>query len=79
MLWLLQNPVGYESGVEREKQRETRNLVSGGFGRDCRLEHGGDGVQRQPRAEELLFGRLKEGGRVTVDEQDGEIAFRFDP
>jgi len=34
---------------------------------------------RQPLAEELLFGRLKEGGRVTVDEQDGEIAFRFDP
>ena len=34
---------------------------------------------RQPLAEELLFGRLKEGGRATVDEQDGEIAFRFDP
>ena len=34
---------------------------------------------RQPLAEELLFGRLKDGGRVTVDEQDGEIAFRFDP
>jgi len=32
---------------------------------------------RQPMAEELLFGKLSEGGSVTVDESDGKLLFDF--
>jgi len=31
----------------------------------------------QPMAEELLFGKLSEGGSVTVDESDGKLLFDF--
>jgi ATP-dependent Clp protease ATP-binding subunit ClpA len=34
---------------------------------------------RAPLAEEILFGRLENGGRATVDEQNGEIIIRFEP
>ncbi|MEW6440194.1 MAG: ATP-dependent Clp protease ATP-binding subunit ClpA [bacterium] len=34
---------------------------------------------RQPLAEELLFGRLGGGGRVTIDEDNGRIVLRFEP
>lgn len=32
---------------------------------------------KKPLADELLFGALAKGGRVTVDEQDGELTFGF--
>ncbi|MDX2170555.1 MAG: ATP-dependent Clp protease ATP-binding subunit ClpA [Deltaproteobacteria bacterium] len=33
---------------------------------------------KQPLANELLFGRLQQGGRVTVDVADGKLVFRYD-
>ena len=33
---------------------------------------------KAPLAEEILFGRLQNGGTVTVDEKDGELVLRFE-
>ena len=33
---------------------------------------------KKPMSEELLFGKLENGGRVTVDVKDGEIVFEFE-
>jgi ATP-dependent Clp protease ATP-binding subunit ClpA len=33
---------------------------------------------KTPLGDEILFGRLEKGGRVTVDAKDGKIVFRFD-
>jgi ATP-dependent Clp protease ATP-binding subunit ClpA len=34
---------------------------------------------KRPLADEILFGRLQQGGRVVIDEEDGELRFRFEP
>jgi ATP-dependent Clp protease ATP-binding subunit ClpA len=34
---------------------------------------------KAPLAEEILFGRLENGGRAVVDEEGGEIVLRFEP
>ncbi|MFB6262003.1 MAG: ATP-dependent Clp protease ATP-binding subunit ClpA [Bradymonadaceae bacterium] len=34
---------------------------------------------KQPLADEILFGELEHGGRVEVDEKDGELTFEFFP
>ncbi len=34
---------------------------------------------RRPLADEILFGRLRDGGAVTVDVQDDKLAFEFEP
>jgi ATP-dependent Clp protease ATP-binding subunit ClpA len=34
---------------------------------------------KRPLADEILFGRLQNGGRVTIDEKDGALELRFDP
>jgi ATP-dependent Clp protease ATP-binding subunit ClpA len=33
---------------------------------------------KAPLAEEILFGRLQDGGAATVDEKDGELVLRFE-
>lgn len=33
---------------------------------------------RQPIAEQMLFGKLEQGGKVVIDERGGELAFEFE-
>jgi ATP-dependent Clp protease ATP-binding subunit ClpA len=33
---------------------------------------------KKPMAEELLFGRLSQGGRVRVELSDGELEFEYE-
>jgi ATP-dependent Clp protease ATP-binding subunit ClpA len=33
---------------------------------------------KRPLADEILFGSLKGGGRVTIDEEDGALKFRYE-
>ena len=35
------------------------------------------GVLKQPLAQEILFGKLIDGGSVRVEEKDGELALNF--
>jgi ATP-dependent Clp protease ATP-binding subunit ClpA len=30
-------------------------------------------------ADEILFGKLQNGGRVEIDEQEGKLAFTYNP
>jgi len=32
---------------------------------------------KEPLAEEILFGKLQSGGRLIIDEKDGEIDLKF--
>ena len=32
---------------------------------------------KKPLGDELLFGRLEKGGKVTVSEKDGKLTFSF--
>ena len=32
---------------------------------------------KRPLGDELLFGKLEKGGRVTIDEHDGKLAFEL--
>ena len=32
---------------------------------------------KKPLADELLFGKLADGGNVVITEKDGELAFEF--
>ncbi len=34
---------------------------------------------KRPLADEILFGKLKNGGKVTIDEEDGELRFVYAP
>jgi ATP-dependent Clp protease ATP-binding subunit ClpA len=34
---------------------------------------------KRPLADEILFGRLKDGGKAAIDEQGGELRFTFEP
>jgi ATP-dependent Clp protease ATP-binding subunit ClpA len=32
---------------------------------------------KEPLAEEILFGKLQEGGKLMIDEKDGELVLQF--
>ena len=32
---------------------------------------------REPLAEEMLFGKLQQGGQVVIDEQQGELVLEY--
>ena len=34
---------------------------------------------KRPLADEVLFGRLKDGGRVTIDVVDDQLTFEYGP
>ena len=75
--------VDHPVAVEADEGREDRSLPA----------FGGQDTVKQPLGEELLFGKLEKGGKVTIDAQDAEIvdeatgetkpgkklAFRYEP
>jgi ATP-dependent Clp protease ATP-binding subunit ClpA len=72
-----------EKNVEVELTGAARRwLAEHGYDRQMGARPMGRLIQEKvkaPLAEEILFGRLENGGRAVVDEEGGEIVLRFEP